>query len=466
MTDTNSLIPNQTAVSSDCLYTLKPSSVRARSYRASVPSSNKSSFAPQEVAIFYVPGGRRNTYLDTQQTYIRFTVQNNDTTVATNCFFTDQCGACFINRIDIFHASNLIETVQAYNVLFNYLLDFMFTPSAKQGLSALYGTSKAVTYGDQRRGAALYATVSQRLTFCMPLISGTLGMGSEKLLPIGALSDDIRLELTWEQQNVAVCYNTTTANTAWSIISAELELTIIELSDEGQSMVESVTPFSQQVYIHGNSWRHYMATQAAQNGGQLSMLVPARFASLKTLVLCPRRSTEMTIANAYSLSSRINPNLTQYWWRVGAYIIPNKMVNIKNSNSTGGYSEAYCEIVRSFHSLTAPQYAAGVQFDYYNTQDAANDVTVGCANSATVGGLTTGNTNLNSYQNAFAIAQELESWASRSDILISGMNTLASQIFFEANIDTVGPTAAYTFDFFANYDQILVLQNGLLSAKF
>jgi hypothetical protein len=465
MTDTNSLIPNQTAVSSDCLYNLKPSSVRARSYRASIPTSNKSTFAPGDVGIFYIPGGRRNTYLDCQQSYIRFTVQNNDTAVATNCFNVDNCGSCFINRIDIFHASNLIETIQAYNVLFNYLLDFQFTESAKTGLSSMYGTGK--TAGSYRIGLPCYATVSQKLTFCMPLISGTVGLGSEKLLPIGALSDDIRLELTWESQNTAVCYNVTTANLiAWSIISAELELTIIELSDEGQSMVESITPFSQPVFIHGNSWRHYVSTLAAQNGGQISMLVPARFASLKSLALCPRRATELTAQNAYSLSSRINPNMTQYWWRIGAYIIPNKMVNLYNSNNTGGYGEAFCELVRSFHSLTAPQYSSGMGFDYYNTQDAANDVSIGGGTSATVGGLTLASTTVASYQNGFAIAQELESWAMRSDILISGMNTLASQIFFEANIATVGPTVAYTFDFFANYDQILVLQNGILSVKF
>jgi hypothetical protein len=142
------------------------------------------------------------------------------------------------------------------------------------------------------------------------------------------------------------------------------------------------------------------------------------------------------------------------------------MVYLNNSNNTGSYSEAYCEVVRSFHSLTAPQYSSGINFTYYNSQDAATDATTGGGASSTSGGVTQATTALNSYQNAFAIAQELESWAQRSDILISGMNTLASQIFFEANIATVGPTVAYTFDFFANYDHILVLQNGLLSVKF
>jgi hypothetical protein len=142
------------------------------------------------------------------------------------------------------------------------------------------------------------------------------------------------------------------------------------------------------------------------------------------------------------------------------------MVTLSNSNNTGCYAESFCEIVRSFHSLTMPQFSSGINAVYYNAQDAAGDAGTGGGTSATVGGVYQASTGLNSYQNAFAIGQELESWANRSDILISGMNTLASQIFFEANIASTGPTVAYTFDFFANYDHILVLQNGLLSVKF
>jgi hypothetical protein len=114
MTDSSSLIQNQVAVSSDALYTLKPSSVRARAYRASIPTSNKADFNPSETSIFYIPGGRRNTYLDPQQSYLRFTVQNNDTS-GNNFFNVDSTAACFINRIDTFHGSALLETIQQYN---------------------------------------------------------------------------------------------------------------------------------------------------------------------------------------------------------------------------------------------------------------------------------------------------------------------------------------------------------------
>ena len=52
MTDTSTLLPNTTAVPADCLYNLKPSSVRARSYRASIPTTNKSTFSPVEKTTF------------------------------------------------------------------------------------------------------------------------------------------------------------------------------------------------------------------------------------------------------------------------------------------------------------------------------------------------------------------------------------------------------------------------------
>ena len=76
MTDTTQLIPNNLAVTSDLDYRLKPSAPRSRSYRASILPSNKNTFNPTDTAIIYIPGGRRNTYLDCSQSYIRMTILN------------------------------------------------------------------------------------------------------------------------------------------------------------------------------------------------------------------------------------------------------------------------------------------------------------------------------------------------------------------------------------------------------
>ena len=157
----------------------------------------------------------------------------------------------------------------------------------------------------------------------------------------------------------------------------------------------------------------------------------------------------------------MNPVIYSYWWRVGPYLIPNKPVNLHNgSYSIGGFAEGYIEIMRSQHALSHADVGGTIGFAQYNVWDAsANTTNIGSSGIAAI------STTSNSYANGFAIAQELEMWAQRSDVLISGMNTLASQVFFECNFG-VATASAFTLEFFANADIIFVLENGLLSARY
>jgi hypothetical protein len=191
------------------------------------------------------------------------------------------------------------------------------------------------------------------------------------------------------------------------------------------SIVNSITPFNQPVYLHGNSWRHYASTLAASTAGNYSTLVPARFASLKSICVLPRRSAEMAQQPAYSLASRINPGIQNYFFRIGSYILPNKCVTLQNTSSTYGYAEAFAELQRAFHSLNHNEFAGQIPFDLYHVADTA-DTTVGSQ------GVVAGNTTTDSNKNAFAIAIELELWNQRSDAMLSGMNTLSQQVVLNA----------------------------------
>ena len=473
MTDaTTLLLPNQIAVSSDCLYNLKPSSVRARSYRASIPSSNKSTFSPGDTIIAYIPGGRKNTYLDPCQSYVRFTVRNNDTTAAATMNI-DNLASCFFNRLDTYHSGNLIDSIQQYNVLMSYIKDAQLNLAESYGLSNIYGTSNtdAIVGTAQRQGSVIYATAAgtQQMTFCMPLL-GAFGLGADKMIPIGQLYDDIRLELSLEQQNIAAVYSANPTS-GWTIQDFQLELQIIELSDDGQHMVESVTPFHQPVYLHCNSWRHYSSSLATNTSGVYSTLVPARFASLKSLVCLPRRSPEINDRAAFSTSCRINPCIQSYWWRVGAYLVPQRFITLQNATNTGGCGEAFIELQKAFHGVNRPEMCTGLNFQSYNCTDLATaDTTVGGIAATGLPLIAATSLGANSYKYGFAIAQEMESFAQKDGLLLSGMNTLTSQVFWEANLGW-GPTsqtnqATYTLDFYSNFDMILMLENGILSARF
>ena len=453
MTDNSGLLPNSQALPDELMFgRLKPSAANARSYRASIQPTNKSTFYGGDTCIMQIPCGRRNTFIDTNQSYIKYTIVNNDT---NNTINLDSNGACVINRLDVFHASNLLESVQQYNVLYTYLLDFTLNQSVKSSLSAIYGNSST-----NRNGAQL-STTANKLTVCMPVLSGVIGPLLDRMLPVCVLNDDIRLEFTFEANNTAVAYaNSNATKTAWSITGVELELCYLELSDSAMSIINGVSPLTDTVFLHTSSWRHYVSSLASGTAGTYSTLVPARFASTKTLVLCPRRQTEIVDVSSYSLSSRVNPGIDQYWWRVGSALIPQKYVTLKSSTGlVAGYAEAFMEIQKSFHSLSHTELTGSITPGVYSTADVA-DATVGS------GGVTAPNTGTNSFLNAFAIAQELETYANKSDVMISGLNTLSAQTFFECNIGT-GPTTGYTLDFYAQFDMILVKdQNGILSARF
>lgn len=444
MTDTSQLMPNTSAITSDLNYSLKPSAVRSRSYRASILPTNKTTFNPSDTCIIYIPGGRRNSYLDPGQTYYRMTLKNSDPSA---CFVDNHAGSV-INRIDIFHGSNLLETIQGVNILSNYILDCQASQGDRKGLSNVYGFDPT---GD-RIGANIPSGGYQ--TFCLPLFSGVVGVLADKCLPIGMLADDIRLEITFETATLGVV-TTSPGNTAinWTVSDFQLELCIIELSDEGENMVRSVADPNEPIFMHGNSWRQYTSTLASGTTGGYSTLVPARFASLKQVACLPRRNSEFD-PNSYSLSSRVNPNIEYYFWRVGSSIVPNKNVVLINANNTGGFAEAFAELLKSWHALNTSSSSTAIA-PYYNVAQTA------IANASVIAPAA----DANSYKNGFAIAQELESFAQRNDVLLSGMNTLSSQLFFECNIGTA-LTEAYTLSFFANYDHILVLERGLLSVKF
>ena len=475
--DNANFLPNEHAVSSDCLFSLKKSSVAGKMYRCSVPSTNGTTFTQQQTVILYVPAGRRNTFLDPSQTYLKYTIINNDPTGSESATL-DRSGACVINSINIYHGSNLLESIQTYNVLYNYLLDTQQNFADNYGSSSAFGCGYIDNVaGSLRIGAVLgdasTATNKSRLTVAMPLISALLGLGSDKYLPLFALGDDIRIEILLEQTIQAFNWATNTAP-SYQVTNVELELAMIELSDEGMSMVNSVTNFSNPVFLHGNSWRHFTASLAAGSSGNQSFILPARHASLKSVVILPR-PTPSQIATAYSLACRVNPNIATYYFRVGGALIPQKPVTLYNNSNVYGYCEGYMEIIKSQHALSKANVGTVLGFDLYNVAD-TGDLSVGgvgvfgfagatlvngVGNVATQALVLSGQTS----KCAFAIAQEFEMFAGKSDILISGTNTLSSQMFFEFNIVNA-TTYGYTLDMYSNFDIIFVLDQGMISARF
>lgn len=455
-TDSSQLIENNVAITDSLLYTVKPSSVRARQYKASVPASNGVTFTPQQTSIFYVPA-RTQCFLAGDESAIRFTIKNVNATNLTPR--TDGYGSSVIARIDCYHGSNLLESISQANVLYSLMFDAVLDPAQRVGLSALYGSSSDIT--TPRLGAVLTSTstVAAQLTVTIPLISAICGMGLDKYLPLG-VADDYRIEVTWADEASGLVQSAASGDTfqsgfstAWVIQSPELLLNIIELDAQGMALVNSVAPQSGETILHGNSWRAYNSSMPSASGGSYSTLVPARFASLNSILLAPRLSATTIARNGNSISSRINPNISSYFFRFGGAQVPQRPVVLINTSTTGGYSEALFEFIKCFHTINTPMASSVLRADYYNVAKTAN---------ARNGPVSAGDATATS---AFCIGQEFQTFSGKNDVLLSGANSLSSNIFFECEVSGDG-NDAMTLNFFANYDLLLVITDGIMSARF
>lgn len=490
--------PNQKALPPTFDYRPKPSAVNGRSFRVSVPMANLSSASAGQTAIFNIPCGRRACFLDPQQSYLRYTIkcaQPNFVTTATatsaligpslptnavvtgtngvygSGLFLDHNAYSIINTSTLYSGSNQIEYINNANILYNYLLDTNFSYGNALSNTATYGMYvPTVDPSEIRRGQLLaFGTVGtatatatatsatyEQNTFCVPLLSGLLGIGSSgQMVPIHAINDVLRLELLLEQQTQAFCQlGSTNSSPAYSVINAQLELCYIEIGQEGMALINSMSPPSNPTFIVGSSYAHYVNTIKNGTTGIFSCLVPSKLASLKSIHCLPRRATEINSASSYSLSSRVNPYLDYFVYKISGTQFPQVPVYLQNASTTGGYAEALIELQRCFSSLIATDKGTLLNANNFNVAPAVNTGT----------GVNAISTGTESFKNAFAMGLDLELFSSK-DTIINGLNCLSESMYFECNIST-DPGADITLDFYAIFDNLYIIdQSGYISSR-
>ena len=493
MSDPSALnIPTNQALTSDMLYGLKPSAPKSRSYRLNISPINMSVFSPGTQIIFEVPSGRAGTYLDNSETYLKFSVQCTSTVacaVGGSGIYIDNTAYSFIQRVDTYHSSNLLESINEYGQLANFILDTSLTKSDKEGMSSLIGCNGVNNYTNNQAAYAQYnntqpcqtagdrsgmslasvataSGISTAIPYCftLPFFNGVIGVNASKCMPVGLLNSPIRIEAYLANLDDAIYYGTAAAGANWQIVNVELVCTFIELSDEIPHEK------SQPLYISIKSWRQASTYIPASTSGEFTSLLPFRFASLCGLYTkFLNQSTAVQGANAtasYRKGSSISPNLSSYYYRCGSQIIPNKPVYLMNGSLVGTYNEAYAELLKSFHALSTSIGNSAIPFAQYNVASTASQ---GVTASFQPGAKTTGV--IDTHANNFALGLELESFSNRSDTILSGVSTLNTQIFFTGVIGSglsAGGASAYNFTahFFANFDAILVIVDGIMSAKF
>jgi hypothetical protein len=503
-TDNSQFFPNRKALSPEFSFTPKPSSVNGRSYRVSIPVSNGQNFSAGSTMVFNIPCGKQRTLLDPTSSYIRYTIKNGVTqstaTGVQGCtisstlppngstatgssatavntivstfgagLFLDHNAYSIFNTTTLYSGSNMLEYINGCNILYSYILDTNFSYANALSNSLNYGMyvpdtspleirrgtllANVVATASASAPATTSAYISEQNTFCLPILSALIGMGSSgKFVPIYKIQDVLRLEILLESQSLAFAQLGSCAS-SYSVISAELELQFVEVDQEGMDLIESTTPMGSPTFIVGSSFRHYVQS-LPNSSGIFSCLVPSKLASLKNIIILPRPTSTKDNVNAYSLSSRVNPNFEYFVMKVSGTQCPQKPIFLINSSSSGGYSESLVEIFKTTGSLIGTDKAGLLMATNYNIGASADTTT----------GVIALKTNAQSYQNAFALALDFELFSSK-DTIINGLNCLAESLYFEANIVTA-PGESYALDFYACFDNLFIIdQSGYVSSR-
>ena len=495
-------LPVSQALTSDMLLGLKPSAPKSRSYRLNVAPLNKTVFTGSDQMIFEIPCGRKGTWLDQSQSYLKFSVQvgaNAACAVGVNNagiysgIYVDNSAYSFLQRLDIYHSSNLLETQNEYGQLANFLMDTSLTQSDKAGLSSMLGTNNLSQLQNAAGVYAQYGQVAEMQragdksgvglaavqlaggipaaaipsTFSLPVLSGVIGINASKMLPVGKLTSPVRCEFYTAANDDAIVYGLAGVGATWQIINAELVCCFVELSDDLPS-IPGVPD-----YISTKTYRQASTYMPAATSGEFTTLLPFRCASLTALYTrCRPFATAVQGVNAtcaYRKGASINPNFSYVYWRVGSSMYPNKPIYLINTNCGTG-AEGFAELLKSFHALSASVGNTSIVSPQYNVcSGAAGPAAIQGWALAAPAGAAAGI--LGSHYNAFAIGLELESFSNRTDTILSGVSTLNSQVFLTAGVytgQTVGGAGNlnFTLDFFAQMDMILVIQDGTMSAKF
>lgn len=397
-----------------------------KSRRISVFPDNATSYnsSSSTADVFFSIPSSRNSFIMTNCSQIVFDITANTTfTTDPVLSLANGCGSSVIQSLETIVQNQSVENLLNYNVYANLLAD-----TQPLGRSTTIGTILAGATSTLKAGIKLNGAtgVDGPVVRCaLPLYSGVLGMGAEQYCP---MVDGIRLRMTMASTAVALKYANITALTSaqykLSNFAIQFEVMDLDSATMGALIQQGGGSLRQHICCVNN----YQATLSASSAN--SILIPARFSSVKALLTTFRLSANLASPEIYNVvGDRILPQIATYLWNVDGANIPSVPVRVATSASFVYGGEVLSEIMKVFGASNSP--AFDVVFN------------------ATQFGDLTGTTGTGS----FFLGNNFESQDSAGNALLSGRDLNSSNVYL--NLTHYTTALASVVDTFALYDVVL-----------
>ena len=434
-------------------YQSKVESAPARRFLTQIQPQGSTSFGTGETITINIPT-RANTALIPSESYLKgvlnLSCASADATAAT---FESAGVHGMIQRIRVFHGSNLLEDIDNYSQMAKILYDFQASDDTVKGRFAVTSatnpqynvTSGTIVRGVNRGATTAVLTAGQPVPFAINLISLCGALAGEKYLPLWQMTAaPLRVEIVLKSSVVTSLMSIAGSATAqtFTVTGVNYCGEFLELPDSAISAINAGSSSPMQMVLP--SYRSFTNSAAITTAGtSVSFPIPAKYSSLKNIFVVGRDSAKVATNGQYP-NSHCKFGLTSYSFRVGAEVLP--------STQPASVPEFYSEAIKCFGSLADLAFQPSIdlvsyELDVPNTIANAGDASLLDSGSFVVG-----------------IDMEVYSNADKSAIF-SGTNTNNSDIFFNANYTPSGNVTLLQTAF-AAYDQVLVYENGVCYARY
>lgn len=447
-------------------YGNKVEAAAAKSFKSNVqPQNGTGPYGLGNLININIPT-RNNLLLAGTESYLKFDFALTNSTGGALSARWDSCGAHgLIQRIRVYHGSNLLEDIDNYGLLAKMLFDIQMHTDACYGkYNIMAGTrndlyvatggnaATQVNSGELICQTIATGSTSVKRTYCLNLISIVGSLCGEKYFPLFACtSAPLRVEIQLVDSIVKAvgakgANAVDSSNVTFAMNNVEYVANNIELSDQAMGTVIGALN-GQPLQFVIPQYRNYAWVSQALTGAtvQLNMPIPAKFTSLKSIFVCIR--DKQTGANAYfPFSCTTCGTFQDYYFRIGPSTMPAK--------APASTVETFSELMKAIGSISDLNNTPSIEMTSYTmTASSALDHTV----DAPLAQYNSG---------SFYVGLDLENYVgANKDSIFAGWNSSTDDIFFV--YDVVGTlNATPRFDSFAMFDCLVVFENGTAYTKF
>lgn len=323
------------------------------------------------------------------------------------------------NRLDVAFGSQMVDTIQNYNIFYNMLTNVSMDVAQKYGMQASYGYFNSTATPTLAQLDGRVCTLNETGSFGLPLVS--ILSNSEKLLPLFAMPQ-CRITLTVE--SLSSMFTSAVAPTNFVISNVQLRYKVV---DFGGAVENIVLSSSDKLYIKSQSFAVSSQTLAAATTGFVELVFNQRYASCKSIFAINGNGT--ALSNRQFDSVDLTSSNGEYSFMIGGQMFPPVPISTRTAKA-----QALLELrsaVGSIYDRNNSLSINAVEFNFSST-----------AATSTVAEMA-----------KFYVGTSLEKLNSNN--LLTGISTQNSPISYRIQTGTSTGASASTITLIVNYDALI-----------